>query len=584
MIISKNVNLAHGLINAIDPSSPSYPEGAAYVSTNSRIDENGTWNKGPSLTYTKISGDDERSASGNIVLGSNNKVFVCSGGLVTGGKGGLVSPPSISVSKSGSLIGARQESGIYFYMGINDDATYNLESLPSAVVEHWIGKQYDTTDVRVADVPVLSGAVNTKWYRSTVIKAKKGDTVQLGNLFELNFYYLGKGATWNDYANDNEIAKPENLYRGRGSFRPTTGIDAIGSINNRMFYFVDNIAYFSSSGRPEEVPQEYTLTINHTYSSGIWTTGTFKEQLTIGSGGSSVLTRKPLLDSGLKAACKMPIMELIGKTVIRAENINGKLWVFTADSIGYISPTDVEGFRYTHVAEGFGLCSAWTLASTPYGVFGADSKGLWLLTEFPRRLNLGKIDIFDSSKDTYFNPANLGSSRGVWVGELNEYWWSLSGKQIVYQADKDRFVGCYNLSVESKVAYVSGLYQQHLVRSGNTPILDSRSGTQTLKFWLGQESGGVVKQELDIDVLYTGITNGYSVTVSMYQNQRASETSAMSSTEWLHTDADLVGKLKPINSGRYFEISLSVPAACTAPISGIVYSALGVVRRERALR
>ena len=203
MIITENVDIGRGLINAIDPSSPAYPEGAAYVSTNSRIDRDGTWGKQPILanisaspnarTVPGKSGDHFASLSilgvhiiadglgnGDSLAGGGNGYgyFTKSSDYPQywdgtdnsgGGDSGLAQPgqttyPSIAVSGTG----ARQESGIYFYMAVIYNATRDVESLPTPAVEHWIGKRYNTSDQRVADVPVLSGITSTgnkiRWY------------------------------------------------------------------------------------------------------------------------------------------------------------------------------------------------------------------------------------------------------------------------------------------------------------------------------------------------------------------------------------------------------------------------------------
>ncbi|GAH58081.1 unnamed protein product, partial [marine sediment metagenome] len=276
------------------------------------------------------------------------------------------------------------------------------------------------------------------------------------------------------------------VYKGRGSFRPTTDIDAIGVLQNRVFYFVGEEVYFSSAGKPDEVAREYTLTVKLTFSNGTWNNAV----LEAGSETTLSLTQKPLLDTGVHAEAIIKVPELLGEEVVRAQEINNKLWLWTDNMTGYIeATTQYEGFRFVKVANGFGLCSPWTLAMTPYGVFGADKRGIWRMTEGKlQRITEGRIDINDSNKTTYVNPSHLAGSFSVWVGELNEYWWSANGRQIVYQADADRFVGPYNLSVSKNTAYIGGMYQTHLVRSSTTPILNTRSGAQTLKFWLGQES------------------------------------------------------------------------------------------------
>ena len=170
------------------------------------------------------------------------------------------------------------------------------------------------------------------------------------------------------------------------------------------------------------------------------------------------------------------------------------------------------------------------------------------------------------------------------MDELNEYWWSVNNVQIAYQADAKRFVGPSTITLSGGTFYSLGGVSECYLTGGKTPSLSSRTGVQTLKFWLGQKSAALVKSELDIDVLYTSITSAKTITAAVYQNQRASETGAASSTGHSHTSSDLAGKLKSPASGRYFEVSLSIPTDCTAPIAGLAYSAKTIVRTERARR
>ena len=585
--IIKNVNIFQGLINAVDPSSSAYPEGAAYVADNSRIDKGVVWNKGPNLTNVTEDGYDEVSgvSSGDTIIRSpNNTRFTCSSGAVSGG-GSSVVAPAITVVTSGSLKGTRQEHGLYYYMAINYDTIFKIESLPSIVKEHWV-RRYYSGDLRQADVAVLTGggggAIVTRWYRSKRILIHKGDTRQLGQVNSpIEFYFLGEGSGWNDYANDREIESSERLYKGRGSFRPMSDIDAIAVFRNRVFYFVGETAYFSSAGRPDEVAQEYTLSVELSYSNGTWN----NEVLEVGDVTTLTLTQKPILDTGVHAEAKLKIPELLGHSVVRAQEIGDRLWLWTDSMTGYIeATTQYEGFRFVKFANGIGLCSPWTLAVTPYGTFGADKKGIWHLVDGKLlRITESKIDIDDSNKTTYVNPTNLAGSFGCWVGELNEYWWSVSGRQIVYQADKDRFVGPYNLSVDKNAAYIAGMYQTYLVRSGTVPILNARTGTQILKFWLGQESVYVVKDQVEVEVIYTGISAG-AVTAKVYQNRIASETGATASDNWSHTGSNLVGRVNPISSGRYFELKLSIPTGTIAPIAALTYIAEPIPRTEATSR
>lgn len=624
--IVQSVNIFKGLVNGINPSSSAYPEGAAYVSDNSRIDKDGCWNKGPNEVaisspptlgrvpgksgnkeaFLSIKGSSilakELGNSDNIAEGPNGYAYFTKSadypqywdGSDDSGSGdaGLAVPTSPTTAAPDAA-GTRMESGIYLYLFTAYNATRDVESLPAAVIEWWVGKRY-VGDVRQNDVPKVSATSsgNTiRIYRSKVIKVKKGDTMQITK-WTSKFYFVGEAASataFYDYAHDSEIDKPENLFTGRGSKPPSTGIDALASFQNRMFYFVDDTAWYSSAGRPEEVPKYYTLTITATYSVGVWTTGTFKDQLAAGGPTSHTVTQRPLLDTGVYGDASIKIKELAGETVVLAKEINGKLWVFTARSSGYIVPTaDYEGFRYVKVRDGIGLCSPWTLVKTPYGVFGADSKGIWVIEkDYPKRLSDGVVDIDDSGKSTYCNPSYHASSFGLWVEELNEYLWCLwdgstTYLQIAYQADRGVFVGPYALSIVGGCTYTLGAKSQVYVDTAYTITLASRLGLQTLKFWLGQTTP--VKDNYSIEVFYKSITATKTVTASTYHNKIASETDAQSSTGHSHTDDSLVGIISPHNSGRFCEVCLSIPADCTAPVIGIDYAADIIPESEKAHR
>ncbi|MBA7617114.1 hypothetical protein ES703_24425 [subsurface metagenome] len=642
-MITENVDIFKGLINAIDPSSSMYPEGAAYNSDNSRIDKEGVWNKGPSLVALTGSptAKDVPTKSGThvdclsilgvkvicrklanadtIAEGGNGYAYFEASGVpkwwdgvaavenTNYGTVGQARPsqtvyPTVAVSG----IGARHEEGIYYYFCIIYNPTRDIESLPTPVIEHYVSKRY-VNDVRQADVPNLDIAdaqvptgARVRWYRSKVIKIDKGDTDQLGSASSpTEFYFIGEVsesgggvAAFADYAHDRELS-PERLYTGRGAVPPQTSVDVIASFQNRTFYFVGNIAYWSSAARPEECPQSYTLKIRHDYTNGVWATGDFNDQLTKGTASYTNLTQRPLLDTGLYAEAKMLISELEDQTVVRAKQIGDKLWVWTARMTGYITATaNYEGFRFVKVNDGMGLCSPWTLAVTPYGIFGADKKGIWVIEkDYPKRLDV--IDIDDNTKSTYCNPSYHAASFGFWVDELKEYCWSIqkSGTptytQIVYQADKRAFVGPYNLTIVGGTAYTLGSVSECYLWTGSAAkdiSISTRTGVQVLKFWLGQKTFANVKDKVSIEIIYNGITADKSVTAACYQNNIASETGAASTTGWSHTDTNLIGYMEPRHSGRFFELSLSIPSDCEAPIAAVNYSTNLIIRRERAKR
>ena len=565
------VNIFQGLNNAVDPTSPLYKEGWAYRLNNTRIAEDLSLAKAP--TVGTNTGSVPNSAK---VEGANGITYSLNAGALSG-QGSAISAAIASIQVSALLKGTRQESGIYYYMCTAYDSTNKRESLPSDVQEHWVDKGYDTSDVRKVDVPVLVGTATggdkIRWYRSRCVKVRKGDTQQLEEIvFPTEFFYLGEvasGTEFNDYAHDSEIVSENNLYEGRGTAPPVAAVDAIGTYDGRMFYFVDNVCRWSSVGRPEEVPQNYELTILCTYSEGYWE----DDELKAAGQATITLTQKPRLDNGIYSEAKMTISELDSKSPVRAETIGGKLWVWTSNTTGYIVGSAAEGYKYVHVSGDIGLSNAWNLITCAYGVFGADANGIWTLgADGPKRLSQGIIDIDTDSKDTYI--AVKTTTFGVWCSDLNEYWWYNAGnKQIVYHADKGIFSGPYNLTFTNKVELINGIYQCHLTSS-------TAAGIQTLQFWLGQPTASFIKDTIDIEVFYAG--NDGTVTAKTYHNSIASETDARESADYSHTAN--IGVLQPHHSGRFFEVKLTIPSGTTAPVIGLNYSANVVPRTERRQR
>ena len=395
------MNIFRGLNNKVDPTSAVWQPGFASACDNSRIDDNMTWNQGPSLAShsetidkiaTGLGGNHMKVASylgtryiftgladaDTLVTGPNGYVyFVDNSGssypeLWIGSKAsasGVAAQTTLSaITTSG--IGTRMEEGIYYYMCTRYDPARDCESLASYIYEHYVAKRYEN-DVRIADVPVLpavSGTAThvTRWYRSMCVPIAKGDTRQIGtHTVPTDFYFIGEaatGSTFSDYAHDSEINSQENLYTARGG-RPPTNCDCIGAFDNRIFYFQGQNIWWSSAGRPEEVPQLHTQTIYYTWSGGVWTAGTYKDKLTAGSAVTETLAYTyPLLDTGYRGEARLFCPDLASQNAVVAEEHNGKLWFWTETSTFYIERADnVEGYRYVKVAEGIGAASPHVL-------------------------------------------------------------------------------------------------------------------------------------------------------------------------------------------------------------------------------
>jgi hypothetical protein len=218
-----------------------------------------------------------------------------------------------------------------------------------------------------------------------------------------------------DFFHDEELTE---MYEGRGT-PPPTNIDCLCPFENRMYYFKDATVYWSSAGRPEEVAQEYTLQYCLQDSAGDTSYGGVTCQYT-------TLTMKPWLMQGIQAEAKYEISELFGETVKATFPFNGRLYIFTDNTTGYLRPsTSTEGVKYYLLRRGVGCCSDKTINLTPYGLFAADRKGVWNLNDnnVVKRLSENRIDHDTSSKDTYVYQSTIGDSFGVWVPDLNEYVW-----------------------------------------------------------------------------------------------------------------------------------------------------------------
>ena len=229
-----------------------------------------------------------------------------------------------------------------------------------------------------------------------------------------------------------------------------------------MLYFKGNTVYWSSAGQPEEVAAEYTVSI----------------------GGVSI-TCKPKLSIGAYGEAHFEIMELSGHQVKAAMPLFGKLYVWTDTLMGYLEPTNrLEGYRFKLLRAGVGVTSDKVLALSPYGLFGADRQGIWLLTPggIVRRLTDNTVDLH-AGTDTTYSQTNFTNSFGCWSPATQEYLWGVTGKVLAYQANRGTFAGPYDYAVTGgcTISTTSG----HLAYlKGYTPDITTRdtSSAQYLEF------------------------------------------------------------------------------------------------------
>lgn len=565
--------------NLLNPASAEYREGMAYRAKDCRLNNKGLWVARPKLSTTvgapgtvafdltgwgtglhfknlAIQGTDkivETLATTDVVSVGPNEILYGTKGSGTVARMGsngvdsvIAAPTAPTVTSPPADTGStpsRQENGSYFYIFTSYNSTYKHECIPAKAY------QVDLADVTTNTVTMTltenGDGDEIRIYRTS--RTSVNDGVYAPNN---RFYFVGtatSGAAYVDRLHDQEIVN--NEYEARGSV-PPAAIDYLVSWNNRMYYFKDNIIYWSSAGRPQEVAQTFTL-------------ATETEE-----GGSTVdITIKPLLSVGSYGEAKYEISELASKTVTAAIPRGGKLWVFTATTVGYLVPTNqLEGVKYKEFRVGIGAVNDKCIAFTPYGVFGADRQGMWQLSNYDelKRISDGTID-FLAGADTTLTQSYVTDSFILWVPVLEEVWWCMQYAatptyiQAVYQANRGIFTGpythtitggCNYTSTSGAYAYVTGPYIIDQTTADTTPI-------QYLDFWLGQSKPAAIKDSLEIQMMHSA-TPGGDVTVKIYQSDIAS-TSDITSED---TDyATATKNLEAHNAGRFFKIEITLPAA-----------------------
>ncbi|MBA7617116.1 hypothetical protein ES703_24427 [subsurface metagenome] len=572
MIKSKRVNVFLGLNNQFNPASAEYREGMAWRSKNARIDESGVWVPRRLLTgCSSPPGTLVGWGSGNhfknlaventdkiitglattecVAVGPNTFLYGTTGaGAVTRQKAdgtktsqAVYSGPGITSVAANDGESSRAENGTYYYIVTYFDDIYKRESAPSKVyhveIDHDAGTKDYVTVTLSAAVPANTTA---RVYRSLRICAAEG----IYNATNI-FYFVGEIAavatTLNDYLHDNDIRDTE--FEGRGCVAPPTAVDHLAAYNNRMLYFKGNTMYWSSAGQPDDVAQDYELIFRNAADDGDI---------------SPAVECKPKLSLGVYGEAKYEIPELAGQKVLGSMLRDGKLWMWTASMTGYLKATNrLEGYRFKVVRKGIGIVSDKVLAHTPYGIFGADRQGIWLLDNADRirRLSESSIDIY-AGADTTLTEANITNSFGVWIPILNEYWWSVSNVQIVFQANRGIFAGPYTYSILGGTNFVSTGGAQAYLTGGQTPhktSLDTGT-TQYLDFWFGQSEPGDIKHKVKVEVVHPDATGDASVTL---KQTAYTGDSAPTSGAAIAYNGSPIGKAVGIGSGRLFKVELT---------------------------
>jgi hypothetical protein len=166
--------------------------------------------------------------------------------------------------------------------------------------------------------------------------------------------------------------------------------------------------------------------------------------------------------------------------------------------------------------------------------------------------------------------------------------------QIVYQANRDLFVGPYSHTIEGGTNFVSAAGAQAYMVTGVSiaGVPEKKDGIpassplvpQEFRFWMGQANLAMVKEQVSLEVIYASITADKTITVTGYQNKTATTTDAQSQAA-THTATDnLVGRLIYQSGGRMFMAKLELPRDCTAPILAVNYKAAIVPWSEKNYR
>lgn len=566
-IISQRVDTFLGLNNMLNPASAEYREGMAWRSKDGRIDESGLWSPRRELAgcsnppgllsawgggnhYKNLAVENTDKIITNIGTkecldtGPNGFLYGTTGsGVVkrqradgTKTECGTYTPPGITSVAEGDGTSTRAENGTYYYMVTYFDDIYKRESLPSTVYDAEIDHDAGTKDRIVVTLSAVVPESTTARVYRTLRTCPMDGIYNATNIF----YFVGEisagNTTYTDYMHDDDIRDTE--YEGRGT-APPSAVDCLASYNNRMLYFKGNTVYWSSAGQPDDVAQDYTITYD----------------------GADTVKCKAKLSLGVYGEAKYEIAELSGQKILAAMLRNGKLWLWTASMTGYLKATNrLEGYRFTTVRKGIGVSSDKVLAYTPYGIFGADRQGMWLLDNADRiyRLSESAVDIY-AGEDTTLTQSAVTDSFGVWIPILNEYWWSVGNVQIVYQANRGIFAGPYTYNIMGGTSFVSiGGAQAYLTGSKTPHTVNVDSVSVYLEFWFGQSKPAMIKDTLKVEITHPDSTGTASATV--YQNSVPSETDATSGGI-VNYSSECIGEIGGVGSGRLFKVKLTMSSS-----------------------
>lgn len=525
MRVNERIHTFYGLNNLLDPASAEYREGMAFECTNARINNKGLWAGGLSsqatttgataITLSGGTGQRQMTVNGTTRVataigiaaeGQNGYIYYIDSGALKRYKTlastvllSDVAAPTLS-SAAAAAVGSisRMVDGFYYYIITKYDDTYKRESLPSTAFEVSLDTSGSNTGVTLT-----FGSGTYRIYRS-----KRTDTANQIYNAPNRFYFVDEitGTSYDDIRGDDELLIE---YEGRGSVM--TDANFIVQYNDRMLYFKGNDLWWSSSGRPEEVAQKFSVT--------------FKDS---GSSTTKTVSTYPKLANGYGEA-KKTIPELAGATITGAMEKDGKLWLFTNAMIGYLSEAyGGEGYIFKVWRRGVGVINQHCLQSCEYGIFGFDGQGMWLLNNSGsiKRLTENRVDLSSFYSGSAFY--------GIWCPNMNEYLMCNCAVAVAYQADKDIFAGPYTLTNTAGCSYYGGTGAWGLSGGATNAMMPNTGSTFTLKFYLGQTSPTTIKQRICVEAVKTDATSTMTIKVGAGAAKAGitSESSAESSTAY----------------------------------------------------
>lgn len=521
-----NLNILTGLNEDVSPASLAHKDGALAACVNMRVDKDGLWTK---ITDSLVAANDISS-----VVADNGTTYTVataiSSGIAANGTISVATRGTTSAGDSNPSSGSRIQTGLYFYIATT--VTGGCEGVASSAVEYYVDRHFSGNDVRADDVPEITTTVGARVYRTKIIFAAKGSKIQKVQINSpTEFFYVGtangSGKVY-DYLHDSELG---HKYEGRGSILPATP-SIIQRYDGRLFAFYTGYARWSSVGRPVEFPQAHNITYHLDYSDSTWSAGTYKDRLEKVTGSTHTITMYPTLENGVQAETRLWMPEILSRAVTTAYEYKGKLWVWTATTVGYIMPSGA-GYRYVHLSEHFGGIVG-TIVEGGNNVYGCDSNGAWVLDgNYPKKISDGII-----------TPPTI--TIGNWNSTYEEYWFGSDAKQYVYN---------------SRLGTVTSVVE---------------TATPTMTFWVQADSGQVKE-----DVRVTVLTGSGACTATIYQGYYPTTSDCVSSGDYTIADGTHVTTIEPINSGRFIGIVIT---GATFSLAGINIEGKAINEVERNYR